>query len=94
MNDDGYSIDDIAKHVVRFVVLFVGLLCVIGPLFFLYTLLNGGDQIQEWSRLSIALFSGCIVFFMLLCRVVVDANWVMCITMPLVQVAGLYVLMM
>ena len=89
MNNQTDQIDLYVARAVALVAIFVSLLLIMGPLFFLYHILEGGNPIYQWGRLSLWLFCGVTLFMVGVIRVKGGMPWPICIAMPHIQVAGL-----
>ncbi|MCP1601449.1 hypothetical protein J2S82_003406 [Aeromonas caviae] len=89
MNNQTEQIDLYVARGVALVATFVSLLVIMGPLFFLYHILEGGAPIYEWGRLSLSLFFFVTLFMVGVIRVKGGMPWPVCIAMPLIQVVGL-----
>lgn len=89
MNNQTEQLDLYVARGVALVGAFVTLLMIIGPLYFLYYMLEGFAPIHEWGSLSLSLFALVTLFMVGVMRVRGGMPWPVCIIMPLVQIGGL-----
>ena len=83
------QIDFYVARAVALIYAFVSMLLIMGPLFFFYYMMSGFDPIYEWGTLALSMFCGVTLLMIGALRVKGGLPWLVCIAIPLSQLAGL-----